>query len=254
MIRTLTSSCSLAMAVSLGLALSALTGVSTATAADPTTIDVRLASGREMTGAVDPRTGAKQLWLRVDRPGIQLTRPIDWARVVSATAGGEKLSGEQLQARAKQLVQPAPGRRAAQPSPTRRATQQPAARIRSLRADAVATNFDADHAFDGLRLIVEPLDGGGRRVAVGGRIDVSLFADVRRRFHEAPRSRGSVRERIAHWSIWVSPARIGQPVNLHYSASPHEDDRVDGRGEALVRFSAPGQSTVEARIRFIDLR
>jgi hypothetical protein len=60
------------------------------------TIAVDLLSGRTFNGEVDPQTDASELWLRSQRGGTTILRPIRWERVVRASSGRDTVSGEQL--------------------------------------------------------------------------------------------------------------------------------------------------------------
>src|SRR5262245_17231689 len=59
-------------------------------------VAITTASGRKFTAEVDASSTAARLWLRADRPGIRLLRPLDWDRVVAVTAGNQTLSGAEF--------------------------------------------------------------------------------------------------------------------------------------------------------------
>jgi hypothetical protein len=94
----------LTVAVSPLIAICWLLGPRAATAAPPpapaangVAVSVHLASGRVFAAVLDPRTDAGQMWLRFERGGAQLLRPVDWDCVVGADLSGVRLSGRQLQ-------------------------------------------------------------------------------------------------------------------------------------------------------------
>lgn len=59
-------------------------------------ITVDLLSGRTFTALIDPKTDAKQLWLRWEHGTAVMQRPIRWDRVVRAKVAGVELTGEEL--------------------------------------------------------------------------------------------------------------------------------------------------------------
>src|SRR5437660_10719031 len=81
--------------------LLALTVAAKASAGQP--VSVLLTSGRHFTGAVDSRTDDAHLWLRASENSIELLRPIDWDRVVSAQIGDKNLSPSEFMAAAVDL-------------------------------------------------------------------------------------------------------------------------------------------------------
>src|SRR5438270_4272612 len=67
------------------------------------TIAVGLASGRVFSGEVDPRTNDDFLWLRAQRNGAMILRPISWQRILLARIGDEELTSDELRSRADSL-------------------------------------------------------------------------------------------------------------------------------------------------------
>ncbi|HVW38185.1 MAG TPA: hypothetical protein VHB99_12805, partial [Pirellulales bacterium] len=65
--------------------------------AEPEQIVVQLTSGRTFTAAVDDRTDASRLWLRFDRGGISILRPIAWQTIQSAWHDERALNATELQ-------------------------------------------------------------------------------------------------------------------------------------------------------------
>ena len=80
---------------------------------------MHLAGGRVFTAALDAQTDADRLWLRFERGGAELLRPIDWDRVVTADLSGSRLSGPELRRLVEQVRREIP----ASPAETAAATR-----------------------------------------------------------------------------------------------------------------------------------
>ena len=236
-------------------------------------ITVRLISGRTFTAALDRRTDAGQLWLRFEEAGIELLRPIDWDRIVSVTAAGQKLTGRefrQLVEKVRKEIPPQPSLHDAkadivmigsteteQPPLVNRATEIAATadtrRVVSLAIDARTVNWDENVEADGLLVHVYPLDADGAVVPVHGTLNVDLKAEqngVNRQsqpFVEAGR-----------WSEKVRPADFnagGALYKLRFqSIHPEFDRSIGSLGAVHACLTIPGQGTFEATADTVSLR
>ncbi|MEX2561202.1 MAG: hypothetical protein WD403_14870, partial [Pirellulales bacterium] len=164
-------------------------------------ITVRLHSGRSFTAAVDERSNPDRLWLRFDRPGSMLLRPIAWTEVAGAIRGDQVLDADELlrsldQLSSKRLLpkpKSTPSDRGAEPIelngvPQAAAGSLPSAEVtayrpelppvvRSIVVDAWVANWDADVETDGIVVQVVALDDFGQPLAVDGTLEVNLLGD-----------------------------------------------------------------------------
>jgi hypothetical protein len=227
-----------------------------AAASEPVT--VLLASGRRFTGAVDARTNAAQLWLRVESGPITLLRPIDWDRVRSAQIGDKQLTVDELHDQSATLksAQEVVERNEAEPLPTSRdnrlnvGDQQP---VRSIQIDAVLGHWSETTEATGIVVTLQPLDAHGNLVAVDGVLDVDLIGQRLTVVTE-----GNGFPRIGHWTTAVRAADFSpsgavyefpfQAVNpdFHFDLDPH----------ALVhaRLSVAGQGSFEMSQPMVRIR
>jgi hypothetical protein len=226
-------------------------------------VTVLLASGRHFTGAVDSRTDDAHLWLRAEENLIELLRPIDWDRVVSAQIGGKKLSSSEFRAAAKNLKTTQTEREPAEAneaisnsfsavaqSANRAAIRNP---VRSIDFDATLGHWAAGVEATGIVITLRPLDADGRLVAIDGTLDVDLIGQ---RFTVV--SEGNGFPPLGRWTVAVSAADFdpsGAVYRLAFQAV-HPDFQFDLDPHGLVhsRLSVPGDGAFEASQALVRIR
>jgi hypothetical protein len=241
--------------------LFALTIAAEASAGQPVT--VLLASGRHFTGAVDSRTDDAHLWLRASENSIELLRPIDWDRVVSAQIGDKKLSSIEVRAAAVDLKTAqadqesfeaseaisSPPRAAAQ-SANLAATRNP---VRSIEFDATLGHWAAGVEATGIVITLRPLDADGRLVAIDGTLDVDLIGQ---RFTVV--SEGNGFPPLGRWTVAVTAADFdpsGAVYRLAFQAvHPDFQFDLDPHGLVHARLSVPGDGAFEASQALVRIR
>jgi hypothetical protein len=260
------------------LAWNALTAVplllATITAAAE--VRVHVASGRTFVGNVDPRTDDQRLWLRVDRDGIELLRPIDWDRVTGAEGDGERWTAAELRQRIDALKTAAPTRSPRPPEASDvsgAVPREPAsgffglppagarrddAVVRSVTFDAQLANWNSTAEVDGLLIHLCPLDVAGHLVPVDGVVTAELIAPRRREFHEVPAGRGVSIDRIATWSRAVRHGDLttgGVILRLPFQAAHPEFDRdLMNYGLIHLRLAVAGHGIFEETLDGVRIR
>jgi hypothetical protein len=234
-------------------------------AAEPITVHVR--SGRSFTAMADARTDATWLWLRFERGGTVVLRPIAWSRVLGGSIGERELSVEELHALAgdhavqqssaigPQVAHLRPGAVEADgpPGADRAANdvrETPRPRVAALAVDVQAGHWDNNAAIDGLRLTVVPLDRDGRSVSVSGSVEVSLIGEWRRHWVSPPE--------LGHWTKRLTAADCGPAgavIRLPLQrARPEFDTDLSPHALVYVELTVPGQGTFHAPVATIRLR
>ena len=263
----MTGTCKLILAATLSHVLSVpLHGVA---AAEPTTVTVRLASGRSFTAAIDAKTDATTLWLRFDAPGASLLRPVQWSRVSSARGLQGEMTAEELRQRWPAMVSrtdlPEIIPPAVHESSNVVATTQvgpTATRVSTLLADAYLAHWGPNVEADGILLLLSPLDDNGRLTAVDGTLEVELVADYRSYLRPAPIHQREPFNRVGSWTFRLTPADFAEGgsarVRLPFQAiDPQFTPNIDSYGLVTLRLAVPGQgvfatSVGDVRIRPMD--
>jgi len=243
--------------------------VAAASSSEAEELRVSLASGREFSGYVDPRTDNDRLWLRAEGSAIEVVRRIDWQRITGAEWDGRQLSVAELKQMADQLKTPSAVKAlrlrsvdennvAARdtgdlPQETQaeqtQATVISAGPIRSVDFDAQIANWDGDVEPDGLLIHLYPLDENGNMTPVSGTLRVELIAPRRRKYHEVPHGRGQSIGPIGRWSRAINPADFttrGVVIKLPFQAAhPAFNHHVSSHGLVHLRLTAPGHGVFE---------
>lgn len=250
-------------------------------------LTVHLASGGQLTGQPDPRSGGDWLWLRVGRPSAYVVRPIAWDHVVRAMHGAEAVSVEQLRGDIQTLegivpqasdaelasgVLPEPmsplgaaGTSAERPAaadfapaPRRPVPPGRLSRVASIRADAWAANWDADVEQDGIVVQVLAFDSQGYSVPVSGRLEVVLVGPRARRINESARNPSVRFGRLGQWSRRVEPQDMsdaGMTYRLPYQVThPEFDTRLGSHALVHVRLAVPGSGMFERTIDYVRVQ
>ncbi len=260
-------------------------------AAGGETVAVGLASGRVFVGEVDPRTNAQQLWLRSEKPGIAICRPIDWDRILLARHGDQELSGDELRAAADDLKSAPPeqlegGDSKSLPSPPaphqdesaaaegRNVEPLPAPRewipdyrianyirasrardiqVQSISIDACVANWNQTVETDGIVVHLYPLDGMGGVVPVDGTLDVDLIAAV-----PAGAPLGVPFPEIGRWTVRVTPDQFGPSgamfkLPFQGAASGIRSERWT-LGLVHARLNVPGNGSFETSRAMVRIR
>ena len=241
-------------------------------------LTLRLASGREFTGAIDAESDGEKLVLRSSSRGMTIRRPIRWERIVAAAIDGKPATNDELRALAKEAaaaVSPDPRL----PTPASQLGQRqedrgqgtgdrgqevvvppPFVPVTTITFDARIANWDADVETDGLILDLMPIDAEGYLAPVSGVAEIELFALQRRVFHHAPLSGGDTLERVERWTQVINPADLtasGFRLKLPFGAVHPEFDTdwvASPYGLVHVRLIAPGHGTFDASQDGIRIR
>lgn len=246
---------------SLSSAQSVAPATSSKGAADPAVI--RLASGREFRGLVDPRTDETKLWLRCVYGGAVVLRPIRWDQIQSAIMGGESLDVQKFRDLAQEAKTLTPRQawpvsldppelpRSSLGIPFPAELRVPL--VRSLAASTQLSNWDADAIADGLTLVIQPLSCEGAIVPVEGTVETTLFGYDRRS--------GLPLERWSQLTSWTQPLSLacygpeGGVLRFPLDPTLVELPRYGSPRRLLrVRLQAPGHGTFEAEIPFLARR
>ncbi len=225
-------------------------------------VTLRLASGRERTGFIDPRTDDAHLWLRSEADSITMLRPIDWDRIASAQIGEKRLSRDELRAAAAELKMPEATREtrgSSTPAPARREAAikpQSAALpplVRAIEIDATLGHWESGVEATGIVVTVYPIDAEGRLVPVDGTLDVDL---VGQRLTTVADSNGF--PAIGRWTVAVRSSDFGPSGAVYRLAfqAVHPDFQfeLDPHGLTHARLSVPGQGTFEASQALMRIR
>ncbi|MGC3970690.1 MAG: hypothetical protein QM775_26135 [Pirellulales bacterium] len=204
-------------------------------------LTVRVRSGRTFGGRLDARTTASQLWVRTDREGVTIARPLAWESVVEVRNDQRPVDRDELLAQAAklqddvapvkpkanttkhgslQLWRPAAGL-------VSETTAAPVQTVQWIEVDGYLANWDADVEADGLLLDLQLFDRFGEPAAVGGTLAVELIGET-----VPPYSRGNAAPMLARWTRQLTPAdftggRVRLP--LEFQAVHPDFMRTSGR-------------------------
>lgn len=244
---------------------------SVARGAEPEQIVVQLTSGRTFTAAVDDRTDSSRLWLRFDRGGISILRPIAWQTVESAWHDERAFSASELQQAVDHLrsvrQKPQPIEPIAEPLPVEDDGSGPAVQreqrwaneppqidlVRSIAIDASIAHWTGGVESDGVILRVLPLGAEGNVIAASGTLEVDLFGDQ----YGSP-TRGQDYRLLGHWVSRLEADQVtleGAAIRLPFQAvSPDFANDLGPYAAVHVRLTAPGHGTFDASTNPIRLR
>jgi hypothetical protein len=269
-----------------------LTRVPVLQAAESPAVAVGVSGGKVFLGQVDSRTDANRLWLRIERPGIVLRRPIDWESILLVRQGDHEFSSHEFRTQAlatkstatslaendadelpAPAVAPAPNDAGSNRSqPTEKVAGRPKewipdhrlanfieasrannTQVCSLSIDAHVANFNRTVEADGLILHIYPLDGAGNMVAVDGTLDVELIASVPPGW-----PRGEPLPNIGRWTVRLVPQQFGPAgaiVKLPFqSVHPEFNLNIGPYGLVHASLSIPGNGTFEASEGMLRIR
>lgn len=242
-------------------------------------VAVWLKNGRRLMGEVDARTNQQRLCLRSKAPSIVFLSSIEWEKVASVRSGQETLSTAEFRAIvdtlktklpreffSEQLPEetemanpsndspPAAGHQNQPASPQSvPSTAGPFQRVRSLRLEVSADNWDEDVALDGLRVRVHPLAASGTEVAVDGTLEVYLIGY---------RARWSGSEQafplLDQWSGTVQSTDFGQDGAEYrfrfQKSNPEFDFDLSSFGVVHAKLRVIGQGEFEASESTVRIR
>lgn len=216
-------------------------------------VTVRLSDGHTLTGSIDSKTDARQLWLRMERATATARRAIAWDRITAARHAGQSIEVDDLRRMPAQGESPlrpqSPPPVAAEPVMSRRPNRTHRQRVRSMDAYAWAANWDADVENDGLVVEIRPLGERGGVVPVSG----TLYVDL-----TLPTHRGAKFQRLARWTRAVRPADVGVDgiaFRLPYQARhPEFDTDLARAGLVHVRLVAAGHGSFERSVDGVRVR
>ncbi|HVX64057.1 MAG TPA: hypothetical protein VHC19_25770 [Pirellulales bacterium] len=243
-------------------AVLSLAAPGTVRGAEAERITLSLASGRTFTGAVDLRTTRERLWLRMDRGGMSILRPVEWQSIVEARRGEQRLSRPELLASIDQLRSARPPiaaqapEKVSEPLPAETALEEPApaaALIQTLQVDASVGSWSQGVDNSGIVLDVLPLDGEGNVVAADGTLEVDLYGDQ----YGSP-TRGQDYRLLGHWVVRLEARQVtanGARFRLPFQAvSPEFRNDLSPYALVHVRLTAPGHGMFDATAGAIRLQ
>lgn len=264
-----------ALSILLALTSLAFSRPEMARAAEPA-LTLRLASGREFSGAIDAESNGETLVLRSTSRGMTVRRPIRWERIAAAALDGKAVTIDELRALAKEapaevpsdprlptpasLLERTEDREQRTEGRGQEAVVPPFVPVTNIHFDARIANWDADVETDGLILDLMPIDAEGYLAPVSGVAEIELFALQRRAFHHAPLSGGDTLERVERWTAVINPSDLktnGFRLKLPFG-TVHPDFDTDWvaspYGLVHVRLTAPGHGTFDASQDAIRIR
>ena len=243
----------------LALALAAACLAPSSAQAEEVTVYTR--EGGRITGQVDARSNDRQLWLRIERPGITMLRSFDRGALQSI-----------------ETVPPAPTPNAAGASknPTSSPpqvitlrgaprTEEESARIAlahatepidplgSIAIEANVANWNASVENDGILLTLYPIDRSGQVIPIDATLEVELVG-------EGPGNMGAQRTfpTLGRWVRAVRAAEFGAQAyqfRLEWQTRPPDfDGRLGNFGLVHARLAAPGHGTFDATAPAVTLR
>lgn len=215
---------------------------------------VHTRDGRILSGEIDARTGADDLWLRLSEPSILLLSPVAWRDVESAELQGRQITRDELQKATATLKTEIPKGIFGQPSAPAAPSlpvdpAMPALRVQSLAIDATIANWDSDAEVDGLEVRVYPQAADGSAVPINGQIVVRLFGQ---RF-----SYIEIREDVTEIGKWTERLRPRQFTAADGSAvirlpfrvlHPEFDLDVRWFGQVNATLNVAGQGVYDASV------
>jgi hypothetical protein len=148
-------------------------------------ISVRLEDGRILTGLVDARTDAHDLWLRREQGAVVMASNVAWDEVASGIVNQRTIEANELRDMAGDLATtgtPLFSQRTelAGGEKPHTAPRTVPVRLRSLEiVDACLVNLDRDVEPDGLSVAIAAIGEDGRPMAVRGSLAARLFGESR---------------------------------------------------------------------------
>jgi hypothetical protein len=214
-------------------------------------IVVELVGGQQLVAQVDARTSPQRLFLRYERGGAEILRPIDWDHVTRGVVDGKDLEAAAFRAKALEIrslhsseaAECTAGKRTCPTLPAGHFEGPLFHRVQSIWADARAANWDGDPLLDGLVLRVVPLDCYGAPAVAEGTVEVELWDEHPRH----PRQLGR----------WVNVVGVGieQTCLLPFQGDDPQLNKEIGRlGTLRVSYAVPGQGVFECEVRDVTLR
>lgn len=248
--------------------------------ADAREATVEVLSGRIFQGEVLQQTDTEELWLRTQKAGVSLARPLRWHRIVSVTIGNEQLSPKAFRQRIaspewhwsesqnhtrRKAWRASRGRLEIGPSPESPAEPELSdslaadatadLRIASIRVDATVNNWNFDAAVDGIRLRVVALNQFGEAVPARGTLQAELIG-------QGPTNgvNGNPFPVLDQWSAIINAdvtagnqAELRLPfrgVHPEFSIATH----MGSYGMIHAKLSVAGQGTFENTAAFTRIR
>lgn len=254
--------------------------IESASASTGINVVVQLQNGRQLTGEVDSRTDARELWLHSTQPSIVILCSVPWSEVISARISGQpevvtdirsSLSKLKTQVPVATFRQP-PQPLATDPAGCVRSDAECSGdvdRVVSLEIVPRLANWDHDVEPDGLEVRVLPTTAEGRVAKIHGFLTLRLIG---RRSPAADRlesrsglgvfsNGGAVREyampfnntvyvELGRWNELLSSADLttaGYVLRLPFrQISPDLDLDITLNGQLDARLNAQGQQFYEA--------
>jgi hypothetical protein len=244
--------------------------------ANGATYAVGTTSGRVFVGDV-VRVDDSRLWLRIERDGVKVDRPIQWDNLALARDCDREFTPQEfrehlehgLQQVSLQIDNPfedsLPEARAATVVPNllspaqtelRRFVESARARnsqVCSISIDAYVGHFYRTVEANGIILHVFPLDGTGATVPVDGTLDVELVSEI-----PIGARIGVQLPVIGRWTVRITPDLFGPAgavLKLPFQAVHPEFDLSYGpRGVVHAKLNIPGNASFEASDAMVRIR
>ena len=210
--------------------------------------------GRELSGEIDERTTAEELWIRQESNQIVLASSVAWESISTVVIDGEQVEVATLIEQWPEMKSQGSVGILALPvqSPNgyrekRRADRPRGARIRSIEIDAVLVNLDRDVEPDGFELAIAALDEHGRAVPVRGNLSARLVGE------RDERHSGRIRfEELQRWSQPVARKDFYDGVASYalrfQTVRPEFDWELIPVALLNVRLGVPGEGNFEASV------
>lgn len=209
--------------------------------------------GRISTGEVDAETDDNLLWLRSTAPSIVVKCGIRWSMISKVSHADRQLSAAEFRPIAEKLKSAVPadifspkatGRVGTPEVASNRGKKVSSRRVRSIRIEAVAANWDADVELDGLELRVIPVTADGGVLSVEGMLSVQLIGQNYGRH-------GPAYPKIGRWNRRVRIADYddfrGALYRLPFqTVNPEFDLNFGWSGVVHARLSVSGHGNFEA--------
>lgn len=235
-------------------------------------IVVTSADGAVHRGAPSPTSDAQALHLSQSRPGMTITRAVDWDQIAQVEAAGQILSADEARSIILRAAseRPPQRRRPAPADPVGDAKSDSVARrpshvgsvprdelreepIAWIAVEAVAAQWDSDVELDGIRLSITAYDRSGRPRPVDGTLQAVLWGEDVGTPHRA--------ERIGQIASWQQRVRAAdfRPESAVYrlpfqAIHPEFERSLRPYGTLHVRLSVPGHGSFESSVEMIRLR
>ncbi|MDG1896436.1 MAG: hypothetical protein P8J37_16155 [Fuerstiella sp.] len=251
----------------------------------PIIVTVTLVDDSTVTSVPDAATDDQFLALRSSAPGILLRRFVPWQHIVKAHVGKQVFTSDALKILLKKTkldhgdlvladrnhslpaasnteageVPGAAGPAVAPVTEYQRQANTRRHRVATLEFRATAANWDRDVAFDGIRVVVRPLNAFGDVIPVDGYITLKLFGQKYLPVGSVRHNRQTdVFPALEKWSHKVRKQDFGLRGAVYqfpyHLTNPELVDDLSSIGLTYASLSVPGQGVFRASDGLTALR